>query len=407
MQWDSKNSQMNYGTYTPKMTSRLFVKDGRITMKVGCGGRNIMYESMKQEDEDKLERKRAQLRQSYSQHDKFKQDRRVIMDPNLRLPKKMRTSSSSTSWSTTAPKKKSLFEKARIEARKISQMYNSNPYPPPRNRVNSSSGESSHTRISTGRTMASESRVSSIRSGPSSRHILAPTHVFANPNTHIALGSAASRNDTALAAQTAVVNGLSSPTASAAATKGKRYSYKTRPVVYTPLSRSTPALSPEGSTSPTSISPTSTRAPAGHKLITSSAPGAIVNFFKEINPAHSHATASYRDESQFGSPSSPPQAPSKTIQLLREDAGTAIQYGRHNDHSPRKHGVRNHELNQGKPKVDTRNTGDYRWLEEDDDENDMNEHGKAEKCPPKNTGNKTPLSLEEAGRQFFNQLIGK
>jgi len=75
---------------------------------------------MKKEVEERFERRRAQLRQSYSQHDKFRQDRRVIMDPNLRLPKKaIRSSSSSSPWMPVMPKKNSLFEKARQEARKM------------------------------------------------------------------------------------------------------------------------------------------------------------------------------------------------------------------------------------------------------------------------------------------------
>ncbi|KAF9171403.1 hypothetical protein BGX20_007651 [Mortierella sp. AD010] len=365
----------------------------------GSGIWRSKYHSMKQEDEDKLARKRELLRQSYSQHDRFKQGRRVIMDPNLRLPNRMRTSSSSNSWSSTAPKKKSLFEKARIEARKVAQMYSSNPYPPPRNRTNSSNNDGIHTRTSSVRLMASESGTSSAASN--ARRVIAPTRPFASHNTHIPLGSVASRNDSALAARDAVVNGLSSPaqlSTSTMASRGKRYSYKSRPVVYTPLSRSMPAQNPENSTSPTSTSPTSTRAPAGHKLITPSAPGAIANFFKEINPAHSHATTSYRnqDEESFRSPSSPIHQPSKTIQMLREEAGTTMRYHQPSDQLPRNRG------DKGKLMVDTKNKSDFRWLEEDDDD-DTNGHGKADKFPHKSPANKTPLSLEEAGRQFFNQ----
>ncbi|KAG0018973.1 hypothetical protein BGZ80_006493 [Entomortierella chlamydospora] len=393
-----------------ELHTELFERNGRIMTEAGYGGRNTMYDidhwdflSMKQEDEDKLARKRELLRQSYSQHDKFKQDRRVIMDPNLRLPNRMRTSSSSNSWPSTAPKKKSLFEKARIEARKVAQMYSSNPYPPPRSRTNSSNNDGIHARTSSGRLMASESGTSSTSSN--ARRVLAPTRPSASHNTHIPLGSAASRNDSALAARDAVVNGLSLPaqlSTSTMASRGKRYSYKSRPVVYTPLSRSMPAQSPENSTSPTSTSPMSTRAPAGHKLITPSAPGAIVNFFKEINPAHSHATASYRnqDEESSRSPSSPIHQPSKTIQMLREDAGTTTRYHQPSDQLPRKRG------DKGKLIVDTKNKSDFRWLEEDDDD-EINDHGKTEKFPHKSPANKTPLSLEEAGRQFFNQLIGK
>ncbi|KAG0365373.1 hypothetical protein BGZ54_006580 [Gamsiella multidivaricata] len=114
----------NCGIYTPRMTLKTFGKKHGITITVENGDQDITYDNrcildaMKQEVEERFERRRALLRQSYSQIDKVKQDRRVIMDPNLRLPKK--STKTTPSWSTAAPKKKSLFEKARTEARKIS-----------------------------------------------------------------------------------------------------------------------------------------------------------------------------------------------------------------------------------------------------------------------------------------------
>ncbi|KAF9928200.1 hypothetical protein BGZ67_007108 [Mortierella alpina] len=78
------------------------------------------YETMRQRKEEELEQKIARLRQSYSQHDKVKQGRSVIVDTNLRQPKRTaRPSSSASFWPSAAPKKKSLFEKARMEARKM------------------------------------------------------------------------------------------------------------------------------------------------------------------------------------------------------------------------------------------------------------------------------------------------
>lgn len=54
--------------------------------------------------------------------------------------------------------------------------------------------------------------------------------------------------------------------------------------------------------------------------------------------------------------------------------------------------------------VDIKNKNDFRWLEEDDNDDDINSREKTEKVSPKKAANKTPLSLEEAGRQFFNQV---
>ncbi|KAI7828931.1 RNA polymerase II transcription factor SIII subunit A-domain-containing protein [Gamsiella multidivaricata] len=322
------------------------------------------YHAMKQEVEERFERRRALLRQSYSQIDKVKQDRRVIMDPNLRLPKK--STKTTPSWSTAAPKKKSLFEKARTEARKITQMYNTSPYPPPpRTRITGSSS-------------------SSTGSQPVTRRIVAPTSVFANNNTPITLGSAASRNDPTLMAHGPSTS--NPPSVATLASRTKRYSYKTRPVVYTALSRSLPLQNPDDSTSPTMK-----RAPVVHNPITPTAPGAIVDFFKEINPAHR-------------SPSSPPELPSKTIQMLREDAATTVRYDYPQGHAYRKPPDGGPQMK--KAKVD----GDYSWLEDDDDVRDdyqEDKHLKSKDQSRSKDSSKTPVSLEEAGRRFFEKLIGK
>lgn len=75
---------------------------------------------MKKEVEEKFAHSSARLRQNYSQYDQEKQERRVILDPSLKPKKTLRQPGASSSWSTpVAPKKKSLFEKARMEARKM------------------------------------------------------------------------------------------------------------------------------------------------------------------------------------------------------------------------------------------------------------------------------------------------
>ncbi|KAF9537520.1 hypothetical protein EC957_008057 [Mortierella hygrophila] len=77
------------------------------------------YQAMKKQEEEKFAKSSARLRQTYSQYDHEKQERRVILDPSLK-PKKTLRQPGSSSWSTpVAPKKKSLFEKARMEARKM------------------------------------------------------------------------------------------------------------------------------------------------------------------------------------------------------------------------------------------------------------------------------------------------
>ncbi|KAG0297343.1 hypothetical protein BGZ98_000623 [Dissophora globulifera] len=321
------------------------------------------YHVMKQEVEDRFERRRAQLRQSYSQHDKFRQDRRVILDPNLRLPKKaIRAPGSSSSWSSAPPKKKTLFEKARLEARKISQMYNSNPYPPPRSRITSSSSSSCGVK---------------------------PSH------TRVVAGPAA-------LAQLPMPS-LQPVRPAAPVTQTKRYSYKTRPVVYTSLVKPGSSHHVEESTSPSQR-----KTPVVHNLITPSAPVAIADFFKEINPAHSHhaTSSSHYGQSDVGSrsPSSPLQPSSKTIQMLRDNAASGARH----DRSAPGNGSRK-QPSSGALMESVKADGDFSWLEDDDDDDGEASHKriKISDYPRKKDAAKTPVSLEEAGRQFFNRLIGK
>ncbi|KAF9560002.1 hypothetical protein EC968_006380 [Mortierella alpina] len=369
------------------------------------------YETMRQRKEEELEQKIARLRQSYSQHDKVKQGRSVIVDPNLRLPKRTARSLSSTSfWPTAAPKKKSLFEKARMEARKITQMYASNPYPPVRNRTLPAANNQQHyTRTVERREAVTLTAKVGTGAGPTSRHIIAPTSVFAKPSTQSALGSMSSRNDSALNAPGTVVNGIGAifaPSASTALSRTKRYTYKTRPVVYTAAPRQ-----PSAQTSGASSFPSQTRLPSAPKLVTPSAPGAIVDFFREINPIQSlHATASYTGREdpidRSHSPTSASQPPSRTIRMLREHThdGALPERSRAKSSRTLLHGHPN-----AAPLKKVKLDGDYSWLEGDDDESyhedldrahaDVTKSLSKEKRPKK-----APLSLEEAGRQFFNQV---
>ncbi|KAF9951152.1 hypothetical protein BGZ72_007250 [Mortierella alpina] len=367
------------------------------------------YETMRQRKEEELEQKIARLRQSYSQHDKVKQGRSVIVDPNLRLPKRASRPSSSTSlWSTAAPKKKSLFEKARMEARKITQMYASNPYPAPRHRTAPAPSHQQYTSAVERRAAVARSATSGTGSCPNSRHIIAPTSVFAKPSTSTALGSMSSRNDSALNAPGTVVNGISSiftPSATTVLSRTKRYTYKTRPVVYTTAPRQ-----PLTQSSGPSALPSHARAPSVTKLVTPSAPGAIVDFFREINPVQSlHATASHtaREDpiDRSHSPTSPSQPSSRTIRMLRE----------HTAEDPLPHRSRAkpfrtlaHGYTSAAPMKKIKLDGDYSWLEGDDDESNQGDldkvHADVNKSLPKEKHSKqAPLSLEEAGRQFFNQ----
>ncbi|KAF9899938.1 hypothetical protein EC991_008127 [Linnemannia zychae] len=232
------------------------------------------YQTMKKEEEEKYARISARLRQNYSQYDQEKQERRVILDPTLR-PKKTLRQPGSSSWSTpTPPKKKSLFEKARMEARKINPVV-----------------------------------------------YLAPAKVSVTPHNRAGHGSNSS--------------------------------------------------STGGSMSPTSP----TRSAVPPKPTASSPNGAIMDFFKQINPAHSQqATSSHHGLNKGGSrsPTSPVQPPSKTMQMLREPIAQATattnpsisRSGDRLENSSNKTLARGTGDTMKQVKVD----GDYSWLENDDDE---------------------------------------
>ncbi|KAI8594406.1 hypothetical protein EDD21DRAFT_90144 [Dissophora ornata] len=241
-------------------------------------------------------------------------------------------------------------------------MYSSNPYPPPRSRISSSNNGSSSSSSST-RVRTTSIQPNIVESGPSST--------------------------------------LFRP--SAAPTQSRRYSYKTRPVVYTPLARSIPHTP----SAEESVSPSQKKASFAHKLITPSAPGAIVDFFKEINPDHSqqqqHASASHHTQVDSGSrsPSSPLQPPSKTIQMLREDVETTARYERYHTQLSKK------QPGSGALMENVKIDGDFSWLEDDDDDDRYQGGGGGGGSFAKKEPGKAPVSLEEAGRQFFNRLIGK
>ncbi|KAG0340186.1 hypothetical protein BG000_000498 [Podila horticola] len=342
-------------------------------------------EAAKQEEKERFERVGAKLRQSYSRLDKNRQGRSVIVDPNLRLPAATRSSST---WS--APRKpKTLFEKARMEARKITQMYAT---PIPTRIRNISTGGTVRTGATSRpppRSIPQPGASTSIRT--ESRHIIAPNSVFAVPRP--AQGFMADRNS-----QGAMDSGLIALTPTQAPTK-VRYSYKNRPVVY----MSTPRLNLGKQldvSSRSSIKPSQTSPP-----ISSSASGAIVDFFKQLNPTHSHHSSS-KEESSSRSPTSPVVPASTTIKLLRADSPPPSSKSQS---KPGKHGSSSQQ--DRNPAKRVKCDGDYRWLEDDSDDDDKNmsrkdhSQGSLDQTKPKSKA--TPLSLEEAGRQFFNQLISK
>ncbi|KAF9330039.1 hypothetical protein BG006_006972 [Podila minutissima] len=344
------------------------------------------YEAAKQEEKERFERVGAKLRQSYSRLDKNRQGRSVIVDPNLRLPAATRSSST---WS--APRKpKTLFEKARMEARKITQMYATNPIP---TRIRNVSTGSTVRVVSTRPPSRSISQLgASTSTRTESRHIIAPSSVFAAPR--LAQAFMANRNSLG-----AMDSGLIALTPIQAPTKA-RYSYKNRPVVYL----STPRLNlgqqnDARSRSPTKPSQTS-------PPISSSAPGAIVDFFKQLNPIHSHLSSS-KGESSSRSPTSPVIPASNTIKLLRADSPPPPLKSQS---KPEKRGSSSQQGRNPPKKVKC--DGDYRWLEDDskdDDDKEISrrEHGQGSLDQTKPKSKATPLSLQEAGRQFFNQLISK
>ncbi|KAF9128606.1 hypothetical protein BGW39_004902 [Mortierella sp. 14UC] len=344
---------------------------------------------MKKEEEEKYARISARLRQNYSQYDQEKQERRVILDPTLRPKKTLRQSGSSSSWSTpTPPKRKSLFEKARMEARKITQMYNTNPYPPPRSRTISSGATNNIIRTQPHSTISGQP-AGGVR--PGSGRIVAPTSIYSNLSTPVALGSSTHphRQDrTPLGQGSAIVSGLSGtmssvqPAALAVRTT-KRYSYKSNPVVY--LAPSKVSVTPRNgaghgsssSSTGSSMSPTSPTRPAPPLKPTASSPnGAIMDFFKQINPAHSQqATSSHHGLNQGGSrsPTSPVQPASKTMQMLREPSvqsttTTTNPSSSRSSNRPGNPSEKTQARGTGDTMKQVKIDGDFGWLENDDDE---------------------------------------
>ncbi|KFH65763.1 hypothetical protein MVEG_07867 [Podila verticillata NRRL 6337] len=119
--------------------------------------------------------------------------------------------------------------------------------------------------------------------------------------------------------------------------------------------------------------------------ISSSASGAIVDFFKQLNPTPHH-TSNNTEEPSSRSPTSPAVPASDTIKQLRSNDSPPPR----SQNKSEKHGSSSQQE------------------EDSDDDNkrtSLKPHtGSLDQTKPKN---KAPLSLEEAGRQFFNQLISK
>ncbi|GJJ73259.1 elongin-A [Entomortierella parvispora] len=356
------------------------------------------YQAKEQEELERYERERAKLRQSYSRHDKIRQDRSVIVDPTLRLPKKTIRPASGSGWGSVAPKKKTLFEKAREEARKITQMYKSNPYPPPKSRAYSTNTPTNIRRPVQSTTV---SRIQPPMT-TSSRHVIAPNSVFAGHQDQI------------------IPLGNAGP---GARTTKARYNYKVRPVVYTTMVKQSGQGSNSSSTIPQHSPTRSSTSASASNQTTASAPGAaIADFFKEINPVHTrHSTTSHQD-APSRSPTSPVQPPSKTLQQLRE---TPVSAPAATTHTPRnldpplrakKHARTDNDREA--PQY-VKNDGDFRWLEEDDDDEYDNSQGgmypktaphplPPSKRPHNSQGPaKKTMTEEEAAKLFFSNLMGK
>ncbi|KAF9157749.1 hypothetical protein DFQ26_008404 [Actinomortierella ambigua] len=286
---------------------------------------HAIYTRRRKEEDEKFARVGAKLRQSYSQHDKNRQDRQVSFDPNLRLPKRARSfraggvgGSGSLSSGWGAPRKpKTLFEKAKLEARRTIQMFT--PFPQNRSvpsRSNSSSSNSNPTLI--GRIRPPSASYTSSRYPPTAGSTVASGHSSAS--TRIQASIASSSTSTANASGTA-------PRAR------PKYSYKTRPVVYTSLpgssmassnslssaSHASPPLSLPQSVplppSETPLSPATSRSSTSKSTslapsipIPANANGAIANFFQELNPS---SVVTKRPSTRSRSPS--PAIPSTKI----------------------------------------------------------------------------------------------
>ncbi|KAF9276583.1 hypothetical protein BGZ88_001632 [Linnemannia elongata] len=395
------------------------------------------YQAMKKQEEEKFAKSSARLRQTYSQYDHEKQERRVILDPSLK-PKKTLRQPGSSSWSTpVAPKKKTLFEKARMEARKITQMYNTNPYPPPRSRTVSSNNTSNANRTLSHSAISGHS-TQGVR--PGSGRIHAPSSLFTNHSTPVALGPSSYRQDRTPLGQGAIVSGLSGTMSSAqpiglAVRTTKRYSYKSNPVVYLAPSKITPHAGTNhggSSSNGSSMSPTSPTRSAVHVKPAATSPnGAIMDFFKQINPAHSQqATSSHHVLNQGGSrsPTSPVQPASKTMQMLREPVAEKTA-GPSNSSARTDRSGSTSSKKQDEPKAyrsgdtmkEVKIDGDFSWLEDGDDDDDDGDarmdhgHPRNQQHKRSHSGGhfqggsppaKKPLgqahsSLDEANRQSF------
>ncbi|KAG0275537.1 hypothetical protein BGZ95_008672 [Linnemannia exigua] len=121
------------------------------------------------------------------------------------------------------------------------------------------------------------------------------------------------------------------------------------------------------------MSPTSpTRPTVTPKPNATSPNGAIMDFFKQINPAHSQqATSSHHGLNQGGSrsPTSPVQPASKTMQMLREPVAQAASPPSSSSSraSPKKQ-YGSQARGAGDTMKQVKIDGDFSWLENDDDE---------------------------------------
>ncbi|KAF9106920.1 hypothetical protein BGX29_008028 [Mortierella sp. GBA35] len=164
------------------------------------------------------------------------------------------------------------------------------------------------------------------------------------------------------------------------------------------------------------------------KPAASSPNGAIMDFFKQINPAHSQqATSSLHGLNQGGprSPTSPVAPASKTMEMLREPVTTTTTTSR--GERSGNSSSRKQDRTQARGSSDTMKQvkidGDFSWLEDDNDDNDDDmdvdhEHGKTrhqsqhkrnqsggyfqEGSPPaKKHPDQAHSSLDEASRHLF------
>ncbi|KAG0223661.1 Elongin-A [Actinomortierella wolfii] len=429
-----------------------------------------IYEQRRKEEDEKFARVGAKLRQLYSQHDKDRQHRQVFFDPNLRLPKRgFRTGAQlSSGWGAAAPKKpKSLFEKAKLEARRTIQMFT----PFPRNR----SVQSRHGNVSSS---------SSSITGPTGR-IRPPSAQFTTLRYPTTTASSTTAS-TIPSSSTSINSRIHPPVASSSSslnTSGTaprartKYSYKTRPVVYTSLPGSATTSSHSTSNISESKSPATTARPNSTPLapsipIPANANGAIANFFKELNPSSvvtktpaigsrspspSPTTTSRRHAATTGgtggretrSPTSPVQPASKTMEALRPRRDDEDRRERHRreqmaqQQHERSVKERTSRSSTGRTLKDlatsSKKDDDYRWLEEDDDDNDdddkeayyhHHDHDRPLPGRRRKSGHESdeearqkkkrmmdvssshqpigkPMSTVAAGRQFFDQLLGK